>query len=125
MAVVRNRLARLCLFAFGALFVALGIAGAFLPILPTTPFILLAAWCFLRSSEKAHNWLYNHSIFGEPLKNWEKNHAISKPAKTVSLTMISASGFYIYLTIDDLWQKYILLAVLAGVSVFIITTRDR
>jgi len=125
LAVVRNRLARLCLFAFGALFVALGIVGAFLPILPTTPFILLAAWCFLKSSEKAHNWIYNNSIFGEPLKNWEKNHAISRSAKTVSLTMISASGFYIYLTIDDLWQKYILLAVLSGVSIFIITTRDR
>ncbi len=125
LALVRNRVARLALFVFGVLFIVIGIIGAFVPILPTTPFILLAAWCFLKSSEKAHRWIYSHSVFGEPLKNWKENRAISRSSKLISITMIFISSAHIYMTISNFWIRYILLAVLVGVSIFIGTTRDR
>lgn len=125
MAVVENRVLRLCLFSLGVLFVLIGVAGVFLPILPTTPFILCAAWCFLKSSKKAYVWIYSHSIFSGPLKNWEENHAISKSAKLVSLTTITFSAIYTYLAIDGLWVKHIVLVLLTGVSIFIGTRKSQ
>ena len=116
---------RLGLLVFGVLFVVIGIVGAFLPVLPTTPFILLAAWCFLKSSEKAHRWIYSHSLFGGALKNWKEHRAISRSSKLTSISMISISSIYIYMTINIFWLKSVLLVVLFGVSVFIGTTRDR
>lgn len=122
---VENRVLRLCLFSLGVLFVLIGVAGVFLPILPTTPFIICAAWCFLKSSKRAYVWIYSHSIFSGPLKNWEENHAISKSAKTVSLSMIAFSGIYTYLAIDGLWVKHIILVLLTGVSIFIGTRKSQ
>jgi uncharacterized membrane protein YbaN (DUF454 family) len=95
LAVVENRVLRLCLFSLGVLFVLIGVAGVFLPILPTTPFILCAAWCFLKSSKKAYVWIYSHSIFSGPLKNWEENHAIFKVCQT-SLTDHNCIFSYIH-----------------------------
>ena len=57
----------------GLLFLALGAAGIVLPILPTTPFILLAAWCFARSSERWHQRLLASELFGPIIDNWERN----------------------------------------------------
>ena len=124
MAVVENRVLRLCLFSLGVLFVLIGVAGVFLPILPTTPFIIYAAWCFLKSSKKAYVWIYSHSIFSGPLKNWEENRAISKSAKLVSLTTIAFSAIYTQLAIDSLWVRYLVLFILTLVSLFIVTRRS-
>ena len=124
MAVVENRVLRLCLFSLGVLFVLIGVAGVFLPILPTTPFIICAAWCFLKSSKRAYVWIYSHSIFSGPLKNWEENHAISKSAKLVSLTTITFSAIYTYLAMDTLWIRYLVFFILTLVSLFIVTRRS-
>lgn len=124
MAVVENRVLRLFLFSLGVLFVLIGVAGVFLPILPTTPFILCAAWCFLKSSKKAYVWIYSHSIFSGPLKNWEENHAISKSAKLVSLSTIAFSAIYTHLAIDTLWVRYLVFFILTLVSLFIATRRS-
>ena len=124
MAVVENRVLRLCLFSLGVLFVLIGVAGVFLPILPTTPFIICAAWCFLKSSKKAYVWIYSHSIFSGPLKNWEENRSISKSAKLVSLTTIAFSAIYTHLAIDSLWVRYLVLFTLTLVSLFIVTRRS-
>ena len=121
---VENRVLRLCLFSLGVLFVLIGVAGVFLPILPTTPFIIYAAWCFLKSSKKAYVWIYSHSIFSGPLKNWEENRAISKSAKLVSLTTIAFSAIYTQLAIDSLWVRYLVLFTLTLVSLFIVTRRS-
>ena len=56
----------------GILFLALGVAGVVLPVLPTTPFVLLAAWFFARSSEKWYQWLLNSELFGPAIANWEE-----------------------------------------------------
>ncbi len=68
-------------FAAGSVLVAVGFVGAFLPLLPTTPFLILAAACFARSSPRLENWLLNHRQFGPVLRSWRENGAIPRKAK--------------------------------------------
>lgn len=73
-------------------FVSLGLAGLgiFLPLLPTTPFVLVAAFAFANSSERLHQWLLDHNVFGPLIDNWRRHRAISRSAKTLSvLSMIA------------------------------------
>jgi len=68
-------------FALGCLFVVVGFVGAFLPLLPTTPFLILAAGCFARSSPRIENWLLNHPQFGPVLRDWREHGSIPRKAK--------------------------------------------
>lgn len=81
----------------GLAFVGLGIAGAFLPVLPTTPFMILAAACFARSSTRLENWLLGHSRFGPLLRDWRARGAIPRRAKFASLlgTMAGYALFWL------------------------------
>ena len=81
-------------FSLGWFFVALGIIGAFLPVMPTTPFMLLALWAFANSSQRFHDWLYHHPLFGPPLQQWKQYRVIPKVAKVMSIAMMSASLSY-------------------------------
>ena len=69
----------------GCLALALGFVGIFLPLLPTTPFVLLAAFAFANSSERLHAWLVNHNVFGQMIENWQRYGAISKRAKIAAV----------------------------------------
>lgn len=106
----------------GLLMTAIGIVGAFLPLLPTTPFLLVAVWCFSRSSPRLEQWLLNHRTLGPPLSNWRREGAISARAKIVAVCLIVASyGFFLYRT-----QPSALLAigvglVLSASALFILT----
>lgn len=71
--------------------VGLGVIGIFLPLLPTTPFLLLALWAFARSSRRFHQWLLNHRILGRFVAEWERHHVIPVRAKVVSLTAMGLS----------------------------------
>lgn len=82
---------RLVLFSLGWFFVALGVIGIFLPLLPTTPFIILAAGLFARSSPRFERWLLEHPRFGKPLADWRQQGAISKRAKILAVSMMAAS----------------------------------
>ena len=81
-----NHAVRATWLVVGLLALALGVLGIFLPLLPTTPFVLLAAFAFANSSEKLHAWLINHRVFGRMIDNWQRYGAISKPAKTAAVT---------------------------------------
>ncbi|MEL6647506.1 MAG: YbaN family protein [Pseudomonadota bacterium] len=74
----------------GLMSVGFGILGVVLPLLPTVPFILLAAFCFARSSERLHIWLVTHPTFGPLIKDWEKNGAIRPKAKNLATVSIAA-----------------------------------
>ncbi|HCU88671.1 MAG TPA: DUF454 domain-containing protein [Gammaproteobacteria bacterium] len=92
---------RLYLF-LGFFFLALAILGIFLPLVPTTPFVLIAAACFGRSSEKWHNWLRNNSTFGPMLHNWQINRCLTLRVKTFALlSMLMAGGYSIFFAIAD------------------------
>lgn len=75
--------------------VGLGIVGAVLPVMPTTPFMLVALWCFARSSERFHTWLLHHRLFGPPLQSWERHGVVPPATKMVSVGAMSASVVYV------------------------------
>ncbi|MBT8092049.1 MAG: YbaN family protein [Gammaproteobacteria bacterium] len=80
-----TRVARLAWLVVGITSLALGALGIALPLLPTTPFILVAAIAFARSSKRLHYWLINHDVFGTLIDNWQRHGAISRQAKIVSI----------------------------------------
>lgn len=74
----------------GHLCLMLGIAGAILPLLPTTPFLLLAAFFYSKSSERLHRWILEHKYFGPPLRDWENRGVIGIKAKLLATVMLGA-----------------------------------
>lgn len=87
----RYREVRLAFLLLGLGFVALGVAGIFLPVLPTTLFMLLAAACFARSSERFHHWLLNHRIVGATVREWQQHRGIPRYAKWFAIGTLSAT----------------------------------
>lgn len=90
--VTRPGLKRWMLQLLGYAFIILGFIGVLLPIMPTTPFLLVAAACFARSSPRLHRWMQEHRWFGPLLQNWEAHRSIPRRAKYLALTMITVSG---------------------------------
>jgi len=82
-------------FILGWCFFATGAIGAVLPVLPTTPFMLLALWAFSRSSQRFHDWLYNHRFFGPPLQAWQQYRIIPRSAKIMSVSVMFLSAGYL------------------------------
>lgn len=94
---------RLIFVGCGHLSLALGVVGAFLPLLPTTPFILLAAYFYSRGSERFHRWLYEHPRFGRMLLDWNKHGVIRFRAKVISAVAILVSLSYPLVFLDLHW----------------------
>ncbi|EMN3919444.1 TPA: DUF454 family protein [Citrobacter amalonaticus] len=102
---------RILLIITGWLAVVLGTLGVVLPVLPTTPFILLAAWCFARSSPRFHDWLLYRSWFGSYLRFWQKYKAMPAGVKPRAIVMILIT-FAISLWLTPMWWVRILLLVI-------------
>lgn len=119
-----KRLARPMWILLGILALALGALGAVLPLLPTTPFILLAAFCFARSSPRLHDWLLTHRIFGPLIMNWEREGAISRRAKMAAVAMMAITPVVTLLIGAPLWALLAQIAVLAGAATFVLTRPD-
>ncbi|UVF19966.1 YbaN family protein [Microvirga terrae] len=100
---------------------ALGIAGIFLPVLPTTPFVLLAAWCFTRSNPALAAKLYNHPRFGPLLTAWRDQKAIPLQAKICALTMLALSYAVILHLAESRILPLILGAIMGSVALYIAT----
>lgn len=108
-------------FLGGALSLILGIIGIPVPGLPTVPLLLLAAFCFARSSERAHRWLVHHPKLGPPIADWQRSGAIRRPAKiAASVTIATSLLFSVVLGIP---AKGLMIQafVLCCVSIFIWT----
>ena len=86
------RVVRILYLTGGVLSLILGFIGAFLPILPTVPFVILAAFCFARSSPRFEAWLLDHPHFGPPIHAWRRNGAIPRYGKVVSTVMLAGSA---------------------------------
>lgn len=88
----------------GAIALILGIVGIFLPVLPTTPFILLAAACWAKASPRFHNRLLAHRHFGPIIKNWEERRAIPRRAKYLAYSMMTLSCIFLFVQFPErLW----------------------
>ena len=105
----------------GFIFLALGAIGIVLPLLPTTPFLLLSAFCFARSSEKLHDWLLSHPSFGPAIIDWRKNGSISKRNKAYSMFIILLTLLLSVLFKVPLAVLLIQMTVLSVVSFFILS----
>ena len=105
---------KIILAILGSLSFALAVAGIFLPLVPTTPLLLLAAALWVRSSERLHNWLINHRIFGKYIQNFRIHRAIPLRVKIYAVLMVWLTiGYCIFAVVDEFWWAQILMAVLA------------
>lgn len=112
---------RFLLIGTGVVSLVLGLIGIVLPLLPTTPFLLLSAVCFANSSPRLHAWLLSHPQFGPPIHAWQRYHAISRPAKvagSLSMSVVLLAGWWFGLSA---WILGVQAAALAGVSLFLWT----
>lgn len=108
-------------FALGAAALCLGAVGVVAPLLPTTPFVLLAALAFARSSDRWHAWLVGHGIFGPMIENWRAHGAISRPAKAVGLlAMAAVLGVSVAMGVPPLVLA-VQMMVLAAAAAFILS----
>lgn len=86
-----TKVVRLFALVFGFTCVAIGAIGIFVPLLPATPFFLMAAWLFLNCSKKAHDWLQRQPVIGVALRDWESRRSISTKTKIIAISMILLS----------------------------------
>ena len=113
--------ARLFWLVLGLSAVALAGLGAALPLLPTTPFLLLAAFAFARSSERLHDWLLQHRVFGPLIHNWRAHGAISRRAKIFGVLSLAAVLVISIATSTPLWILSIQVVVLGLSATFILS----
>jgi uncharacterized membrane protein YbaN (DUF454 family) len=110
---------RFILIMSGWLSVALAVLGVVLPLLPTTPFVLLAAWCFARSSPRFHHWLLYRSWFGSYLRHWQQYRAMPPGAKPRAIALVAVT-FAISLWVVKLWWvRGILMVMLLLLFIFL------
>ena len=105
-------------------FLALALAGIVLPILPSTPFVLLSAWFFARSSERWHQRLLESELFGPMIRNWERNRCVTRRTKMVAIvSMLVAGGASVVFALDD-YRLRIATCVLLGIGCFTVLMID-
>jgi hypothetical protein len=114
--------------AAGFVFLALGVLGVFLPLLPTTPFVLLAAACFIRSSRRLHAWLLGTRLFGPLIHEWEQHHSIPYRTKIYAIVLMTATfTASIVFFVRPPWLKAVLAVVCVALAIWMyrIPSRDR
>jgi uncharacterized protein len=110
---------RVMLLAFAALCVALGVIGIFVPGLPTTVFILLAAWAAARSSPRFATWLESHATFGPMIRDWRERGAVSRRAKISATVVMAISSTILFQTTSRAWMAEAITAVMAVVLMWL------
>lgn len=123
-----NQLAlyRVLYFISGILLVIIGIIGIFLPLLPTTIFLILASACFVKGSPKANEWLHNHKILGAYIKNYQDKSGLTVKAKIVNIVflwlMIFTSAYFFT---EEIFIRILLLAIAIGVTIHLLMVKTK
>lgn len=105
---------RIFLIVIGTISLGLGVLGIFLPMLPTTPFLLLSAAVWLKASPRLYHWLLNHKVLGEYIRNYREHRAIPLRVKIVSVSLVWLTiGYCIFAVVDEWWWAQLLMALLA------------
>jgi uncharacterized membrane protein YbaN (DUF454 family) len=112
---------KLLWLTIGFLALALGVTGTVLPLLPTTPFLLLAAYAFARSSPRLQQWLQDHATFGPLINNWQQHGSIDRKSKRLALIVILPTPLITWLMGVPLWLLLTQVALLGLITVFILT----
>ncbi len=117
---------RILLIIIGSISLSLGVIGIFIPLLPTTPLLLLSAWCFFRSSEKLYYKLINSKYLGTYIKNFRENKVIPIKTKIYIITLLWISLIYCIFFVANgmLWLQIILGLILIGVTAHILSYKS-
>lgn len=119
---------RLLFAGLGTLFVLLGIAGAILPVLPATPFMLLAAACYARASSRFYNWLLNNRTFGPTILEWRRHRSIPWRAKLAAIALMAVTlgiSIAFFVPWPELQAALALFGLLLATYLYRIPSRDR
>ncbi len=115
---------KILLIATGTFLIGVSIVGIFVPVLPTTPFLLLAAALYARSSRRFYNWLINNRILGRYIKNYREGKGIPLKVKIIAISILWITiGYSAIFAIDILWVRILLVLIAIGVSVHIVRVR--
>lgn len=115
-----------CLIVIGVVALCLGAVGVVLPLLPTTPFLLLAAGCFMRSSDRLYRWLVHNRWLGDYIRNYREHHAMTRRAKVVALVMLwGAIGYSAVAATASWWLRVLLGVVASSVTAHLLCLKTR
>jgi uncharacterized membrane protein YbaN (DUF454 family) len=123
----RLGLKRVFYIVLGTVSLALGVIGVFLPVIPTTPFILLSAWFYLRGSERFYNWLFNHDFFGPLIKEYSDDKGIRKESKVkaILLTWIAVLLTAMFILESNISRAAIIVFAIIGTLILLrLKTRE-
>lgn len=121
-----GRLRRTLYLSAGSVFLVAGVVGIAVPVLPTTPFLILAAFFYARSSKRCYEWLVTNRVFGRYLKDYLCGRGVSWRVKASALALLWITiVLSTVLWVDALWLRLLLLAVAAGVTVHILLLKGR
>lgn len=118
--IMENRALKALLIASGTISLALGIIGIVVPVLPTTPFLLLAAACYARSSGKFYNWFIGNRVFGKYILNYREGRGIPAMIKVLSITFLWAAIITSICMVDNLPLRIILTVIASIVTLHIV-----
>ena len=98
----------------------MAVAGVILPILPTTPMLLVAVWAFSKSSPELAEKIRNHKVFGPPVRDWQDHGVISTTAKLTAITVMTLMGAWLWIFGSlPVWATLLIIAVMVGAGVFV------
>lgn len=116
-----RKLLKTLLIVIGTISVFLGILGVFLPLLPTTPFLLLAAFCYAKSSERFYNWLISNRLCGEYIRNYKEGLGIKQNHKVFTILLLWFTiGYSVLFITTNTWVKLILVLIAISVTIHLI-----
>ncbi len=119
-----NKFTRVLLITAGWFLVTLGVIGIFLPVMPTTIFLILAAAAFARSSEKFYNWLINNKHLGKFIRDYREHRGMPVRAKVIAILMLNiAIGYSALFAVETLWVKILLFAIAVSVTIYILSIK--
>lgn len=114
------------LLFLGFLSLACGVVGIFVPLLPTTPFLLLAAALFFRSSPRAYKWLLGHKRLGPYIRDFRENRSMPLRAKIIALSLLWLTSLHCFFLILDHWAlKTLMAAVAIGVTIYLMSLKTK
>lgn len=114
-----SRAARWLFKGIAVVSLVLAVIGAFLPIVPTVPFVLLAAWAATKSSPGLAHWLENHPRMGPPIREWRQGGVVSRAAKWWATTMMSTGAMFMIIVVRPLWVPLTVIGIMLAVGIWL------
>lgn len=115
----KSKITRTVLLIVGTICVALGSIGIIIPVLPTTPFLLLAAGCYVKASQRCYNWLMNHKLFGAFIKGYIEGSGVPVKSKLIAIAYLWIGISISIIMLKTLWVQILLICIATAVTIHI------